>query len=391
MDPDFGQLDAYLDEHDLDGYLVVADESDANQRYLSGFTAPDPFTTLYDGEIHLLVSALEYGRAEREARAATVERTAEYDYRELVQEHGASEAGYRVRAAFCERYDVNALATPSDFPVGLADGLREQGIDIAPDEDDTVQQIRAAKHEAELDHMRTAQRANERAMATAERLIAAAEIADDGTLVHDGETLTSERVTEEIEVSLLREGHALDTTIVACGADAADPHDRGSGPLRANESIIVDIFPRSKATGYYADMTRTFVKGEPSDTVREWYDITQTAKEAALDTLEAGVSGSEVHDAVCDVYQEHGIPTLRDDPQTNTGFIHTTGHGVGLDIHEFPRVSTTENELEAGMVVTIEPGVYDPEFGGVRIEDIVIVREGGYENYTDYEERLVVE
>ncbi len=390
MDPDFEQLDEYLDEHDLDGYLVVADESDANQRYLSGFTAPDPFTTLYDGEVHILVSSLEYGRAERDARAATVERTADYDYRAKVQEHGASEAGHRIRTEFCETYDVDSVATPSDFPVGLADGLREHGVSVAPDEDDVIQEIRAVKHEEELDHMRTAQRANERAMATAEQLIADADVADDGTLVYDGETLTSERVTEEIEVSLIREGHALDTTIVACGADAADPHDRGSGTLRANESIVIDIFPRSKATGYYADMTRTFVKGEPSDTIREWYDITQEAKEAALDTLEAGVSGSDVHDAVCDVYQAHDIPTLRDDPETSTGFIHTTGHGVGLDIHEFPRVSTTENELEAGMVVTIEPGVYDPEFGGVRIEDIVIVREDGYENYTEYPEQLVL-
>jgi len=390
MDPDFAQLDKYLDEHDLDGYLVVADESDANQRYLSGFTAPDPFTTLYDGEVHLLVSSLEYGRAEREARAATVERTADYDYRAKVQEHGASEAGHRIRTEFCKTYDVDSVATPSDFPVGLADGLRGQGVSVAPDEDDVIQEIRAVKHEEELEYMRTAQRANERAMETAEQLIADADVADDGTLVYEGETLTSERVTEEIEVSFIREGHALDTTIVACGADAADPHDRGSGPLRANESIVIDIFPRSKSTGYYADMTRTFVKGEPSETIREWYDITQEAKEAALDTLEAGVSGSDVHDAVCDVYQEHDIPTLRDDPETSTGFIHTTGHGVGLDIHEFPRVSTTENELEAGMVVTIEPGVYDPEFGGVRIEDIVIVREDGHENYTEYEEQLVL-
>ncbi|MDZ7745969.1 MAG: Xaa-Pro peptidase family protein [Halobacteriales archaeon] len=390
MDPDFDKLDEYLDEHDLDGYLIVADESDANQRYLSGFTAPDPFTTLYDGDVHLLVNALEFGRAEREARAATVERTASYDYRGKVQEYGASEAGHRIRTEFCDTYDVDAVATPSDFPVGLADGLRKQGISVTPDEDDVIQEIRAVKHEEELENMRTAQRANERAMATAEQLIADAEVADDGTLVHDGETLTSERVTEEIEVSLIRDGHALDTTIVACGADAADPHDRGSGPLRANESIVVDIFPRSKATGYYADMTRTFVKGDPSDTIQEWYDITQEAKEAALDTLEAGVSGSDVHDAVCDVYQSYDIPTLRDDPETSTGFIHTTGHGVGLDIHEFPRISTTENELEAGMVVTIEPGVYDPEFGGVRIEDIVIVREDGYENYTDYEEQLVL-
>ena len=390
MDPDFSQLDAYLAENGLDGYLVQADESDANQRYLSGFTAPDPFTTLYDGEVHLLVSPLEYGRAEREARAATVERGEDYDSTAKTEEYGDVEGSHRTLAAFCREYGAESVGVPESFPAGTADGIREQGMDVTADHEGIIEHIRAAKHEAEIEHMRAAQAANERAMVAAEELLRAADIADDGTLVRDGEPLTSERVKEEIEVSLLREGYALDTTIVACGADAADPHDRGSGPLRADEPIIVDIFPRSKETGYYADMTRTFLKGEPSDTIREWYDLTQEAKEAAFDVLEAGVSGSEVHDAVCDVYADAEMDTLRDDPEAETGFIHSTGHGVGLDIHEYPRVSATENELEAGMVVTIEPGLYDPAVGGVRIEDIVVVREGGYENYTDYEESLVV-
>jgi Xaa-Pro aminopeptidase len=390
MDPDLTRLDAYLDEQGVDAYLVHADESDADQRYLSGFTAPDPFTTLYDGEVHLLVSPLEYGRAERAARAATVERSEDYDAQANAEEYGPVEGEHRTLAAFCRAYGAESVATPGTFPVGLADGLREQGVAVTPDHDGVVGRIRAVKHEEELEHMRAAQRANERAMATAESLLADADVDGDGRLVHDGAPLTSERVKEEIEVSLLRDGYALDTTIVACGADAADPHDRGSGPLRADESIIVDIFPRSKETGYYADMTRTFVKGEPSETVREWYDLTQRAKAAALDVLEAGVSGSVVHDAVCDVYEDAGYPTLRSDPDTETGFIHSTGHGVGLDIHEYPRLSTAENELEAGMVVTVEPGLYDPAVGGVRIEDIVVVREDGYENYTSYEESLVV-
>ncbi|MFB6118590.1 M24 family metallopeptidase [Halosegnis sp.] len=390
MDPDFSQLDTYLAEGDFDGYLVQADESDANQRYLSGFTAPDPFTTLYDGEVHLLVSPLEYGRAVREARAATVERGEDYDAQANAEEYGDIEGGHRTLAAFCRAYDAESVAVPESFPVGVADGLREQGLAVTADNEGVIEQIRSVKQPEEIQHMQAAQAANERAMRTAEELLAAADVGPDGTLRYDGAALTSERVKEEIEVSLLRDGYALDTTIVACGADAADPHDRGSGPLQADESIIVDIFPRSKETGYYADMTRTFVKGEPTETIREWYNLTQEAKAAALDVLEAGISGSEVHDAVCDVYEAAGLATLRDDPEAETGFIHSTGHGVGLDIHEYPRVSTTENELEGGMVVTIEPGLYDPEVGGVRIEDIVVVREDGYENYTDYPEELVV-
>ncbi|WP_255149298.1 M24 family metallopeptidase [Halorarius halobius] len=390
MDPDLSRLDDYLDENDLDGYLIEADGDDSDQRYLSGFTAPDPFGTLYTGETHLLVSSLEYGRAKREARADTVERSADYDGQQKIEEYGEHEGSHRLLAEFLRTHDAESVAVPNEFPAGTADGAREQGIEVTVDHDGVVEHIRATKLPEELDHVRDAQKANERAMATAERLVREADVNGDGELVHDGDVLTSERVKTEIEISLLRDGYALDTTIVACGADAADPHDRGSGPLRADESIIVDIFPRSKETGYFADMTRTFVKGAPSDTVQEWYDLTLEAKEAALDALGPGVSGSEVHGAVCDVYEDAGLPTLRSDPETETGFIHTTGHGVGLDIHEYPRVSTADNELEPGHVVTIEPGLYDPEVGGVRIEDIVVVTEDGYENFTDYETSLVV-
>jgi Xaa-Pro aminopeptidase len=138
-------------------------------------------------------------------------------------------------------------------------------------------------------------------------------------------------------------------------------------------------------------MTRTFCVGEPSETIEAWHDLTLEAQQAALETIEAGISGSSVHDAVCDVYEDAGVPTLRADKNAETGFIHTTGHGVGLDIHEFPRISEQDTELEAGNVVTIEPGLYDPAIGGVRIEDLVVVTEDGYENLTEYDKELVIE
>ena len=391
MEPDLSKLDAHLREAGVDGYLIEADGEAPDQRYLSGFTAPDPFVTLYTGEVHLLVSALEYGRAKRNARADDVERHSDYDHRANVEEYGPTEGGHRTLSAFLDAHDVESVSAPADFPLGTADGLRELGVEVRADHDEVVGDIRATKTDEEVEHVRAAQRANEAAMARAEELLSAATVEDDGTLVHDGETLTAERVKQEIEIELLRHGCALDETIVACGADAADPHDRGSGPLAADEAIIVDIFPRSKETSYYADMTRTFCVGEPSETVEEWYDLTLEAQEAALDAIAAGVPGSEVHGAVCDVYEDAGLPTLRADETTETGFIHTTGHGVGLDIHESPRLSEQDNELRAGHVVTVEPGLYDPEVGGVRIEDLVVVTEDGYENLTDYEKSLRVE
>ncbi len=390
MDLDLSELDAFLESTGADGYLIEADGEDANQRYLSGFTAPDPFVTLYTGEMRLLVSPLEYGRARRTARADGVERHADYDHRKNVAESGSPKGKHRTFAAFLDAHGVESVAVPETFPLGTADGLRELNVSVRADTGGVIESIRATKTDEEIGHIRNAQRANEAAMSRAEELLRAASI-EEGTLVYDDEPLTSERVTQEIEIELLRSGYALDETIVACGADAADPHDRGTGPLEAGESIIVDIFPRSKVTGYYGDLTRTFCVGEPSGTVEAWYDITLEAQRAALETIEAGVSGSTVHDAVCDIYEDAGLLTLRADEKTETGFIHTTGHGVGLDIHEIPRLSERENELEAGNVVTIEPGLYDPTVGGVRIEDLVVVTEDGHENLTSYEKELIID
>ncbi|PSP82908.1 peptidase M24 [Halobacteriales archaeon QS_6_64_34] len=389
--PDFARLDSFLDETDTDGYLIDADSTDSDQYYLSGFDAPDPFITLYNGETHLLFPrSLEFGRAKRESRADTVERYVDFDHANLVEEHGPEASVSYVLDRFLDAYDVDSIAVPPRFPLRTADGLRSRGVDVTADTDGTVTEIRATKTEEEISHVRAAQRANEAAMAAAEELLSDATIDNGGQLSHDGSPLTSERVKEEIEVTLLRHGCSLDETIVACGADAADPHDRGSGPLSAGEPIIVDIFPRDKATKYHADMTRTFCKGEPSETVREWYDLTERAKRAAFDALEPGATGEDVHDAACDVYEDAGLPTLRSDDRAETGFIHSTGHGVGLDVHELPRLSPSGGELEPGHVVTIEPGLYDPEVGGIRIEDIAVVTEDGYENLTEYDERLVV-
>jgi Xaa-Pro aminopeptidase len=391
MDPDLSKLSSALDDAGADGYLLDADSGDSDQLYVSGFNAPDEFGTLYTPEgTYLLVSGLEYGRAKTESRADEVARLSDYGFAGMVADHGRAGAKTRACAEFLDDHGVESVATPERFPLGTADGLREEGISVEVLDGDVVTEIRAVKTDDEVEHVHEAQQANEAAMAAAEELLSAATV-EDGVLRYDGEVLTSERVTEEIEVSLLRRGCALDETIVASGADAADPHERGSGPLRAGETIVIDIFPQDKATKYHGDMTRTFVKGEPSEEVRRRYDDTYEAFEAALDALEPGVTGKEVHDAVCDVYEERGYHTLRSDPSAETGFIHSTGHGIGLDVHELPRVSPDGGELKPGHVVTIEPGLYDPEVGGVRIEDLVVVTEDGYENLTDYPIHLQVE
>ena len=392
MEPDLTALDDHLTDHAVDGYLIDADSTDPNQRYLSGFDAPDPFLTCYTpAGLALLVSGLEYSRAVSDSRADTVKRPSDYDRRQLIEEYGPSEATHRVTSAFLADCGVDSVLVPDRFPLSTADGLREQGHTVSVDTDDVMMDIRAVKTTEEIEHIRAAQRANEAAMAAAESVLAAAGVDNDGRLIHEGEVLTSERVKYAIEARLLEDGCGLDSTIVAGGSQAADPHERGSGPLHANEAIIIDIFPQDKTTGYHADMTRTFCVGEPGETIAEWYELTERALDAALAVVEDGASGADVHAAACEVYEDAGLPTLRADPTTETGFIHTTGHGVGLAIHEQPRLSTEGGELNAGQVITVEPGLYDPGVGGVRIEDIIAVTEDGYENLTDYPRAFVID
>jgi len=387
---DAAKLDDHLRSGGFDGYLIDAAGADSDQRYLSGFDAPDPYLTLYTPDsLRLLVSELEYGRAQNESRADAVARLSDYDYADRRAESSEREARRVVVAAFVADAGVDSVAVPGRFPLSTADGLRERGVTVEPDEDDVVTEIRAVKTDEEVEHVRAAQRANEAALARAEALLADAEVVD-GLLHHDDEVLTAERVRGEIELELLRRGCGTDETIVAPAEQGADPHDRGSGPLPAGEPVVVDVFPRSKATKYHADMTRTFVRGEPTAELRARYEATIAAMDAAFEAIAPGVTGAGVHDAVCDAYEARGYETLRSNPAAETGFIHGTGHGVGLDVHELPRLAPGGGELEVGNVVTVEPGLYDPDVGGVRVEDLVVVTADGYENLTDYPKDLVV-
>lgn len=384
MAPSYPQLASHLEETNTDGYLIDADGEDSNQYYLSGYHAPDNFVTLYaDGDVSLLVSGLEYTRAKADSDADAVRKLSEFGYWEKAEEMDPRKARKLVTADFLADAGVESVSVPHSFPTSTADLLREHGIDVVWDEEYVLTTVRAVKSEREIAHIRETQRANEEAMAVAENLLERATV-EDGVLHLDGEALTSETVRERIEIDLLERECGMNDCIVASGTAAAKGHDSGSGPLEANTPIIIDIFPRDKRTGYFADMTRTFVKGEPSDRIEGWYELAHEAYEAALATLQAGVTGETVDDAVCGVFEAEEYPTLRTDGSTEDGFNHSTGHGVGLDVHEAPHLAQQGEELEAGHVVTVEPGLYEQGTGGVRIEDLLVVTDDGYENLTEY-------
>ena len=197
-----------------------------------------------------------------------------------------------------------------------------------------------------------------------------------GYLLRHGKKLTAEAVKVVIELELMRHQCQSRDTIVACGRLAADPHDRGHGPLRAGQTIVLDIFPQHKQHGYWGDITRTVVKGPARPELRALYDAVLKAQKGALALVKPGMRADRIHDRVKACFQDAGFFT-GDRAGIPVGFFHGTGHGVGLDIHEAPSLSTVPVRLKAGHVVTVEPGLYYPDLGGVRIEDTVAVTRTG--------------
>jgi Xaa-Pro aminopeptidase len=378
--------------------VIGAPEHDADAYHLSGFLAPDAVISLrVAGKKYLAVSSLEYGRAAKEAPVDELLSYEELGIIDLARELKSGARAYAVAVAnLLEKLGASnsPVVVPEDFGVVYADELRARGVTLTPD-GKLFDGLRRAKTEEEISNIEKTQKAVEAACAHAVGILEESEVGEDNVLNWRGEPLTSELLRAEIDVDLLRSGCAADGTIVAGGPQAADPHERGHGPLKAGESIIVDIFPVDLSTRYYSDMTRTFVRGEPNEGLQKMYDAVLESQEAALSMIRAGVNGKDVHHKVAEVLHEAGYKTNVHDQQEGEplteGFFHGTGHGVGLEIHEAPRISLADEELVPGDVISVEPGVYDPSVGGVRIEDLVVVTEGGCRNLTRFPKGFRIE
>ncbi|MDI9616355.1 MAG: Xaa-Pro peptidase family protein [Methanothrix sp.] len=368
----------------VDGLLLVGDSiCDADIYYASRFLSSDRFAVLITDMIHLLVSSMERSRASAESKADVVETTGDYSLKSKIEELGSVEKAYmKVLEEFVSERRISRLGMPSNAPAGIYRGLSER-FDIVLLER-PFEHIRAVKTPEEISAIADAQRACESAMEVAINLIKKSEPSD-CILVLDGAPLTSERVRGAIDLRLAELGYETLDTIVCGGLMSSNPHSRGSGPLPADMPIVIDIFPRSKISRYFADMTRTVVRGEPSAEIVEMYQAVRAAQEAGLRCIKDGVSGADVHEAVCRTFDDFGY-TERED----AGFIHSTGHGVGLSIHESPSLSEHGGVLRSGNAVTVEPGLYYPDTGGVRLEDLVVVRANGCENLTSFGKELVI-
>lgn len=374
----------FLEENRLDGFLFVGDSlCNTDMYYISRFFATDRFTLLVADKISLLVSSMELARAEKESCVDEVVSTSDYNIMDRLRSIGKpDEAYFEVLRDFLIDRGVKRLGVPSRFPAQLYSRL-SRIFDVSIMES-PVSKWRAVKSVWEIEAIKSVQSSCEAAMGLAVDLISRSEPRGE-KLILNGEPLTSERVRGTIEVSLLERGCDAVDTIVAGGAMAADPHARGSGPLQANAPIVIDIFPRSKSTRYFADMTRTVLRGEASREVMEIYDAVLDAQLTGLKAIHSGASGRGVHMQVSQVFDEHGYPE-----REGKGFTHSTGHGVGLDVHERPSLSEAGETLEANNVVTVEPGLYYPEIGGVRLEDLVVVTDRSCDNLTHFDRKLVI-
>ncbi len=354
--------------------------------YATGLFVPDPFIYLhYERRPLLVMSDLEIDRARAGAPHCRV--AALSDIQRKLRRDGVKRPGYSqiIRHILREK-KIRRVVVPEHFPFGLARELKKLGVKIKPRPNffprrefknaDEVKKISAALMMAEV------------GMAEGMQALRLSKIGKRRHLIYRGAPLTSEKLRSIIDCAVLQASGLAANTIVAGGKQGCDPHERGSGPLRANELIIIDIFPRSQKTGYFGDITRTVVRGRADEAARKLYDTVLRGQKIAFDKMHTRTKTSDVHKAVQDFFVKQGYKTGRREGHME-GFFHGTGHGLGLEIHEAPRVgSTSTGELKRGQVVTVEPGLYYPEIGGVRLEDVALVTGNGAKNLTRFEKVL---
>lgn len=370
---------------------------DANMYYLTGFRAPDPFIYLkkVNKDPVIIVNTMEYPRAKKESYVKEVKSYEEYDYTKTVKSAADPNIGFAKFFASAAKKELGKgpmICVPPSFPVAAADALRNEGMTIKP-MFDVIEKARETKEPYEIEAINATQVVVEEATKKAITFIADADVDKNGTLLfqEDGKkkTLTVGKIKSIFGHHFIEKNCVMEQEIiVACGPKGADPHYDGeaSDLLSANEPIILDISPRNLRTRYWSDMTRTIVKGKASKAVKKMFETVLDAKNAAMDAIHAGVLGSEMQNLCFNVLEKAGYATVRGGKQITKGYTHGLGHGVGLEIHEMPRMSEFYPfPLEEHNVVTVEPGLYDPEIGGVRIEDIVEVTKKGCNNFTKME------
>ena len=375
--------------------LVHSDsEHDPDMLALTGVAIGDPFTyiELPDRRI-VAISLLDAATIEREAGVDEIWLDDELGRGEMVRSGMPSqEVRMELVRRAVERAGLSSVTVPPAFPVALADYLRGKGVELTP-EAKPFQMRRRVKGERALAGIRAAQRATEQGFEAARSAIGASSPGPDG-LVLEGELLTVERLADIISTTLRDAGCGGEPPLISAGGRGLIGHDSATGALMPGESIIIDVFPQHLASRMHTDMTRTFCFGQAPERLHSMYGVIREALRRSSDQITAGVTGRHVWESACDVIEDAGYRTLRsidDGESLAEDFFHSLGHGVGLSVHEAPLLGMSgADELVPGDVLAVEPGVYKAGFGGVRLEDMVVVREDGAELLTDFPYQLEI-
>jgi len=353
--------------------IVAASETDPDMLYATKFFAPDPFIFLQkNGKRTLVLSDLEIDRGRKQAKADEFVMFSQLE-RETQGKSRKTPPYEKVLVHFLRKRGIRSAIVPSNFALGYAQELTANKIRVRAT-NGLFWPEREAKSEKEIEMIGRALRITETGLKRAIEVLKASKPGAGKRLRWSGTTLTSEMLRAEIDSTILRAGGIPTGTIVAGGDQACDPHERGFGPLYANSLIILDVFPRAAKTGYFGDMTRTVLRGRASDAQRKLWETVKAGQTLALKKIKAGVNGMAIHKAIQKFFAERGFPTeVR--KGRRVGFFHGTGHGLGLEIHEHPRLQKVV--LKDRQVLTVEPGLYYPGLGGARQEDVVVVTKSG--------------
>jgi len=370
--------------------LIVADsERDANMLYAVRMFVPDPFIYLrLRGRCHVMINDLEVDRARVQARHCSVHSLTQLQKR--MRQEGAKKTGLpEVIRLLLRSAHLNKVCVPENFPLGLARDLNRMKIrvKVRPGPFLPNRQFKTAE---EVKKISAALMMAEVGLAEGIHALKNSKIGRERRLMYHHVPLTAEKLRGIIDTAIMQSGGLASHTIVAGGKQACDPHEPGHGVLRAHEPIILDVFPRSQKTGYFGDITRTVVKGRAAPAVHKMYHAVESAQQVAFSHLRSKTRARDVHEKVQKFFTDEGYETGRTKGRMQ-GFFHGTGHGVGLEIHEAPRLSPhSKDTLRAGHVVTVEPGLYYTELGGVRLEDVALVTSNGPRNLTKFEKFLEV-
>jgi len=347
---------------------------------------PDGFVYAeIDGRRIVAISSMEAMRVEALGTGLEVRPTEEFGADELRRSGlDVHTVARELMVRIVRGLSIDRATVPRGFPLGFADALRAEGVELTVDQK-LFDDRRRQKSEHELAGIRRAQKAAEAGVEVARDLLRSAQPANGGLTV-DGDPLTCELLKERVQMAFLAHGALAEEMIVSHGPQTAVGHDMGSGAIAANDVVLLDLFPVDLESACFADLTRTFVVGEAPDEIREWHTLCREALELAVAEIRPGVNGGDLHRLVSELFAERGFPTQLTKPEGEVlrdGFYHGLGHGVGLEVHESPALGMIGEELVPGDVITIEPGLYRHGFGGVRVEDLLLVTEDGYERLTD--------